>query len=181
MFEALKQPLYEDIALVKEQEKPQLDFFVEAASTGLAERGEDAAEKAGEGKRPVYSVGLTLNMDLGDTRVSAKRAEVAAGVAELDAQKVEADRNLRREINLAYLALSHSYRKRAQASRSVESLRKKWIEELKKVRQARSEEIAALVFEIEMLSAQAAEIVSKYNARIAEARIRHSLHAYPTE
>jgi outer membrane protein TolC len=167
--------------LANEIGKPTINLWSKISSKGLGEDNGAADEQVNEFKRNSVTVGLSFNMTLGRTE---SRSEIAASTSEvlkLQAKQASIGRDFRKEVDLAFTSLEASERQKNQTNKNVASLQKQLSEELRKFKQARSEEISAIRFEIEVLAAKTSRIEAMYKARIAESRIRHAMHEYPAE
>lgn len=124
-------------------------------------------------------MGLELEVGLSHTAPRARREAAAAQLAALSARAREIERDARREIELAFQALDGARKKLEQANRHVRTLTEKRDAERAKFLQARSEEVAVLRYDMEIVGARMARVATLQEARQAEARLRLALHAYP--
>jgi outer membrane protein TolC len=168
-------------ALIHEKSRPKLDAFVSASRAGLDEKMSDSTAKLYEKNNSQMALGLKFEMSLGGTDTRYNLASNTAQLKKLDAQERTIMSEVEKSIKLAWLTMRSARRQTEQAERQVSSLKKQEAAERRKFLQARTDEIGALRFEIEALSAQAALIDADYNARSAEASVRFAIHAYPSE
>jgi outer membrane protein TolC len=167
--------------LAREKDKPSLDLYSSLASNGLGEDQSGSQGEVGKFKHNTVTVGLKFEMSLGG---STGRAEMAASTAELQrlsAQRTTIERNFRREIDLAYTAHEASRKQSIQAEKNIKSLQRQLRAEQRKFKQARSEKIGAIRFEMEVLVAEMGRVEAHYKARLAESRVRHAIHSYQSE
>jgi len=167
--------------LMREQDRPTLNAFVSAARVGLDNSYSESFNKLHEKNHSQLAIGLKFEMNLGSTGFSNKNAALLARVKKIEAQERTIASDVKRKIRLARLALSSSRKQALQAEKHIKTLKRQEAAERKKFLEARTDEIGAVRFEIEALSAESSLIEANYIARTAEANIRFALHAYPTE
>lgn len=176
LIEASRQPLLLQQRLADEQTRPSLNVFGSGTTNGL-EKG--LGSSLTDVTHPGYAVGLELEVGLSHTAPRARREAAAAQLAALSARAREIERDARREIELAFQALDGARKKLEQANRHVRTLTEKRDAERAKFLQARSEEVAVLRYDMEIVGARMARVATLQEARQAEARLRLALHAYP--
>lgn len=180
LLEAGRTPLRLQAQLVEERTKPDVRLFGQVGSNGLEGVGLEAlTDSVDDGRHISYAVGIAAEFNLERTEYSAAQAALAARQATIDARRQAILVDIKREIELAYAQMEAAKRKRMQAERAVASLTAKRDAEAAKFRQARSEEIAVLSFDLEALAARSDLIVAHQAEAEAGARLRLALHAYP--
>lgn len=178
MLKDSKEPLRAQLDLAKEQNAMNIDFFGTATVNGLEE---DDNEAFAELKHPKYTVGLKLAFPLGQSSFRADKEQVLAGLSEIDHKEIASTHYIKRDIEIAWLELDAADQLYKQAKYHEESLSALIREERKRISQARSDEIATIRYQIDMLSARIDATAALAKARESEARIRLICHAYDSE
>ena len=97
----------------------------------------------------------------------------------LDARRDIFVMEIRREIDDIYTSLNGADRQLTQYRRHLRTLQDQVAAEKRRVRQARSDRVATLRYEMELNAARMERIEALRSRRIAETRLRLALHAYP--
>ncbi|MFK7827290.1 MAG: TolC family protein [Oligoflexales bacterium] len=171
-------PLRAQLDLAKEQKSMSVNLFGSATINGLEE---EATEAVSELKHPKYTVGLKLAVPLGQNSFRAEEEQVLAGLNEIEHKKSLSIHYIKRDVELAWLALNSADQLYKQAKSHESSLAALLKEERKRISQARSDEIAAIRYRIDILGAKMDAVKALADARESEARIRLICHAYPSE
>ena len=180
LLDEQRAPLRAQIDLAKEKNKPSLNAFAGLGTNGLEGRYDRATVDAfDDGKHLSYKLGLAAEVNLQKSELGAREQQTAAQLAVLDARAEAARANARQEVEFAFSGFEQARRKRIQALRAIDSLQVKRDAEYRKFVQARSEEIAVLSYDIEVLAAEADVIAADKLERDSEVRLRTALHAYP--
>ena len=167
--------------LAVEQGKPEINLWGNLSANGIAEKNSEANKDLKDFKQRAVTIGVSFSMPIGNT--ASTTGVQAAGFAsqKLGFQKEIIARDFRQEIDRAFTNLESANKRRLQSEKNIYSLERQLKEERKKFDQARSEEIASIRFEMEVLAAKSNVIEAHYMARISESQIRLALHNYPTE
>ena len=178
MLRESSRPLQAQLDLAKEQNSLSVDLFGSATINGLEDKASDAFT---ETKHPKYTVGIKFALPLGQGSFRADEEQVVAGLNEIKHKKLLSTHYIKRDVELAWLDLNAADQLYKQAKSHESSLAALLREERKRISQARSDEIAAIRYRIDILSAKMDAVKALANARESEARIRLICHAYPSE
>ena len=171
-------PLKAQLDLAKEQKSLSINLFGNAVINGLEA---NASEAFAELRHPKYTVGIKLALPIGQNSFRAEKEQVLAGLKELEHKSRLSVHYIKRDIELAWLDLESADQLYEQAKSHEYSLNVLLKEERKRISQARSDEIAAIRYQIDILSAKMDAIKALAGARESEARIRLICHAYQSE
>ena len=178
LFSASAEPLKAQLDLAKEEKSISIDLFGSATINGLED---NASEAFSELRHPKYTVGIKLAIPIGRSSYRAEQEQVLSGLNELEHKKQLSTHFIRRDIELAWLDLTSAEQLYQQAKSHESSLNALLREERKRISQARSDEIAAIRYQIDILSAKMDAVEALAGARESEARIRLICHAYDSE
>ena len=166
------------IELEEEKQKPTLDLFAVARTNGIGSQTDDSLEKTQENKYLSSSVGLRFSINLGDYGSDNQKRAYLAKRQSMQLQKQTASRKAENEVSIAKYNHDAAKQLIAQAQRIKSSLDKQIEAEKKRLRQARSDKIAILRYEMERQQAELKYIQAHERSRLAEARLKWALHAY---
>jgi hypothetical protein len=126
-----------------------------------------------------FLVGLQADIPVQHTANAAEQRSLAAEKAIQDARAAQIAANLRRDIELAFSGMASAAALVEQAERTRFVLQAKRDAEQSKLALARTDEVAVLRYDLELLAADGDRIAALKSARDAEAALRLILHAYP--
>ncbi|MCL4748471.1 MAG: TolC family protein, partial [Burkholderiaceae bacterium] len=182
LIEASRAPLRTQQELAREQARPDVAVFGSLGTNGLeGSMGRSIPDSADDVNHLTWVIGVAAEVNLGKTASRSQDEAAAARLAALDAQRAVILRDVAREIDLAFQALDGARRRLEQAKRQRDALIRKRNLAQAQFRQARTEEIAILGYDIEVDNVEMERIDALQAAREAEARLRLALHAYPEE
>ncbi|MDA9951044.1 TolC family protein [Oligoflexaceae bacterium] len=151
-------------------------YDANAIATSQSESFKEAKDR--QNVRTVY--GIKMDMPIGgDTASLAKIKARSYEAAALETERQDVLRTIKQGLRIAYLRLSSSKRKVGLIQQQISSLKKKKSEEQQKLRQARSDRVAVIRYEMEVLNAELELINSHEAQRLAEAECRFLIHGYP--
>jgi outer membrane protein TolC len=182
LIEASRAPLRTQQELAREQARPDVAVFGSLGTNGLeGSMGRSVPDSVDDVDHLTWVIGVAAEVNLGKTASRSQDEAAAARLAALDAQREVILRDVAREIDLAFQALDGARRRLEQAERQRVALIRKRDLAQAQFRQARTEEIAILGYDIEVDNVEMERIDALHAAREAEARLRLALHAYPEE
>lgn len=182
LIEASRAPLRTQQALAREQSRPDVAVFGSLGTSGLeGSAGRSLPDAVDDAGHLTWVIGLSAEVNLGRTATRAQDEAAAARLAALDAQRAVILRDVSREIDLALQARDGARRRLEQIERQRAAMIRKRDLARAQFRQARTEEIAILSYEIEVDNVEMERVDALLAAREADARLRLALHAYPGE
>lgn len=168
------------ILSAKEEGKWDVSLYAQAAVNGIEEKQEDSFDKVKKAKNVRNVIGLKLDVPLGvDT---ATKSKIAANYNEKTALEIERRdllKDIKEKLEISYVKLVGAAKKEKLIQQQISSLEKKREQEYKKLKRARSEKVAVIRYEMEVLSAEISLINTYESLRNTEAEIRFLTHGYP--
>lgn len=182
LIEASREPLRLQARLAREQQRPELGLLGSLGSTGLkGSAGRSVGDSVNGLDQLTWVVGIEVEVPLGNRGPKAREQAAGARLAALDAQAAVIRRDVQREVELALQLRDGARERLAQVERQREALQRKRDLTAQRFRQARTDGIAVVGYEIEVLNVDMERIAAMQSLREAEARLRMALHAYPRE
>ncbi|MFW7380552.1 MAG: TolC family protein [Oligoflexus sp.] len=179
MLEKQRELSDKQVELAKEQALPDIGLFVSYHRRGLADELNQSLEDLDGGS--IASIGMDLNWTLGSTEKKEQTRAAQLRKQSLDYHGQMLSRMVKQNLNAAFERMDGAKRQRQLAETHIQVLRAKKAAEERKLRQARSDELAVQRYEIEVLSAEMQRIDAHLRLLLAIADIRTLTHAYPSE
>ena len=178
MYEQSRDPLKIQLALAREEDRSDLSLFSTVQINAQETSSGDSFSKM---KNPKWAVGLRWTMPLGSHPLHSIQEEQGYQNKELDHKEQLVRFQIKKDLEIAFHQLQTSEDLVRQA-RSHQSILKSLLkEERKRISQARSDKVAAIRYEIDILKSEMDEVSAYKKAREAEALIRVASHAYQSE
>jgi outer membrane protein TolC len=167
------------IELAQEQGAPDIGLFAAYRKRGIGGDLSESTEDMPDGT--VTSVGIDVSWMIGQTESDSKAQAARIRQKSLNMQRQRLAEMVARNLHASFEAWRGAQRQRQLAENHIAILKNKRRAEQRKVNQARSDEVAVLRYEIEVLSARLKRVRAQLNVMIAGADIRGLLHTYPDE
>ncbi|MEZ4743532.1 MAG: TolC family protein [Bdellovibrionota bacterium] len=167
--------------LEHEKDKPQLNMFASVRRNGLEDEIGKSFEDMALHQDSSVTVGISIEMSLGDTKIKSEGKAASAQMSEQQARIQQLQHEIRQEIELAWLEMRSGEQLKAQASSHIISLQHQRQVEKVKFRQARSDEVGIVRYDMEILLAKNNQMDAIEKMRLAEAKLRLLSHIYPRE
>lgn len=168
--EALKAPLQKKIAYIKEEYKPDVNFFVRYTGNSEEVKFADSFVDTLKQKHPKVAVGLNIKFKLGSAsyknEYQAKRLEIEV----LESEKQDLISSLSRDLELDYFKIEKAKKKREMNELKMKALEKQLILEKEKFAQARGGKASLLRYDLDK---QAIEIENLGLFKEEELTLRH--------
>lgn len=170
-----KKPLQWQKELTVEEHSFQFDLFAQASYAGLKDRAESSFKDA---DKPRSLVGVSFSKTLGSSGYRSQMAENSFATAAIESKIALWKQTQMRELQMQLLTYDAQIRKLAQAANHIVSIRSLLKEERKKIRQARSDEVATIRYEMDLLSSKLNQLEAETAMRTAESKLNLLLHKY---
>ena len=176
--EALKTPLHKQISFLKEEYKPDVNFFVRY--TGNAEKKEfsESFSHMLQQKNPKVAIGLNLIFKLGSASYNNEYASKRLEIEILDSEKQDFMKSLSRDLELDFSKLENIQKKKKLNQLKTESLNKQLILEQEKFTQARGGKTSILLYDIDKQAIATENLALNKEAELTLSHIKFLTHSY---
>ena len=163
--------------LAEELGKPNIDAFASFQKRGLAGDFDESLDNLKNGT--VTAVGLQFSWQIDNSNAKQRKTLASLRDQELTIQQQVIERDLAKEFELAFLKIRSTRQQRELASSQIKVLERKRTLEERKLRQARSDEVAVLRYDLEVQAARIERLSYHLAYLLAHTNVRLLLHAYP--
>lgn len=185
LLQELKKPWKKRVELELEKNRARVDFFAKARFNGLDSDFDRSfsdifSDKKGIGN-PQITIGIMIEKPLGATMHRATEEEQRWSLQELDHKSMQMTAKVKEDVKMAWNDKEAAEKLLSQAQDHERSILALLKEEQKRISQARSDSIAAIRYEMDIVAARMEEVASLSQSRESEASIKLLCHAYPME
>ena len=170
-----------ELQMTSATSQPKVDLIASLAVTGSDPTRTESAREVLKAKRPKASLGLAFSYNLGQTAVQSKERETDQLLNALDLEQSAVIHEVKGAIDLAFNQYKYADQLQAQAERHLATLRKRQQLEERLFAQARSEEIVAISYEMQLIRAKGALLRANLRRQLAEVDLRATMHLYPSD
>jgi len=165
----------------KEQGRPSISLFGRYKQNGMDVSSSDAYKEAVKSRHPLVAFGIELEMSIGNTKSASGVIAATEEMAGLSSQRQLILSNFRRDLAIAFTELNGANRRFRQAEKKIKTFQQKQRREQAKLKQARSDQVSVIRYEMEVLVAKNEKYLAQKRMRDSESQIKYLLHAYPME
>lgn len=176
--EALEEPVYTEIKLNKEQNRPSLDIFLKYSANGREKNVGESLKTMLVQDHPKISIGFTFSVNLGSNTYRDEYRSRMLSLDILDSRKKDIVDTLKQDLKLAFFKIKMTEKKLKLNDKRLVSLKEQLKLEKVKFSQARAEELSLLVYDIDMKELAAENLAVLQEEQLALAHIRFLTHSY---
>ena len=174
----LEDPIFTEVKLLKEKDRPSLDLFVNYGVNGKKSDFDESFKEMVGIDHPKVTFGFNFSYTFGADTFRSEYAGLMSQVDSLDYQRKSVLEGLQRDLELAFYELKMLDKKVSLNKRKIDLLNRQYQYEKLKFKQAREEKISLVLTQIEVKEVSLETINLQKDKLLIGAKLRHLTHSY---
>ncbi len=167
-----------ELSLIQERDKATVNLFLGIQSNSINDNLSNSLEKSFQLENNQYSIGLTFQKNMTSTANHSDKREALLSIATLENDVKIKEQEIHEKLSLLYQELSFFTQRLVQANKEISSLENLIRAENNKFKQARSDRITKIKYNIKILEIKAKKWEYHYAKRLSELNIKLLCHNY---